>query len=30
MLKMVGAFNATTKNHPLIQMGTPDPYTPPK
>ncbi|MCM3869205.1 MAG: arylsulfatase [Pyrinomonadaceae bacterium] len=30
MLKMVGAFNATTKDHPLIQMGTPDPYTSPK
>jgi arylsulfatase len=30
MLKMVGAFNATTKDNPLIPMGTPDPYTPPK
>jgi len=30
MLKLVGAFNATTKDHPLIPMGTPDPYTPVK
>jgi arylsulfatase A-like enzyme len=30
MLKMVGAFNATTTDHPLIPMGTPDPYVPPK
>jgi len=30
MLKIVGAFQASTKNHPLIPMGTPDPYTPPK
>jgi len=30
MLKIVGAFNATTKDNPLIPMGTPDPYTPPK
>jgi len=30
MLKLAGAFNATTKDHPLIPMGTPDPYTPPK
>jgi len=29
MLKMVGEFNATTKDHPLIPMGTPDPYAPP-
>jgi arylsulfatase len=29
MLKIVGAFNATTKDNPLIPMGTPDPYTPP-
>lgn len=29
MLKIVGAFNTTTKDHPLIPMGTPDPYTPP-
>jgi len=28
MLKMVGAFDATTKDNPLIPMGTPDPYTP--
>jgi arylsulfatase len=30
VLKLVGAFNETTKGHPLIPMGTPDPYTPPK
>jgi hypothetical protein len=30
MLKIVGAFDATTKDHPLIQRGTPDLYTPPK
>jgi arylsulfatase len=30
MLKIVGAFQATTKDHPLIPMGTPDPYMPPK
>ena len=29
MLKVIGAFNATTKEHPLIPMGTPDPYVPP-
>jgi arylsulfatase len=29
MLKMVGAFEHSTKDHPLIPMGTPDPYTPP-
>jgi arylsulfatase A-like enzyme len=29
MLKIVAAFDATTKDHPLIPMGTPDPYTPP-
>lgn len=29
MLKVIGAFNATTKDHPLIPMGTPDPYVPP-
>jgi hypothetical protein len=26
---MVGAFELSTKEHPLIPMGTPDPYTPP-
>jgi len=30
MLKMIGAFEESTKAHPLIPMGTPDPYTPPK
>ena len=29
MLKIVGTFQASTKSHPLIPMGTPDPYTPP-
>lgn len=29
MLKIVGAFQTSTKNNPLIPMGTPDPYTPP-
>jgi len=29
-VKIVGAFQATTKDHPLIPMGTPDPYMPPK
>ena len=29
MLKIVGEFNATTQDNPLIPMGTPDPYTPP-
>jgi arylsulfatase len=29
MLSIVGAFNATTKDNPLIPMGTVDPYTPP-
>ncbi len=29
MLKIVGAFNATTVSSPLIPMGTPDPYLPP-
>jgi hypothetical protein len=24
----VGAFEQSVKNHPLIPMGTPDPYTP--
>jgi len=26
MLKIVGAFQASTQEHPLIPMGTPDPY----
>ena len=30
MLKIVGAFEQSVKQHPLIPMGTPDPYTPPK
>jgi arylsulfatase len=30
MLKMVDAFEQSVKLHPLIPMGTPDPYTPPK
>jgi arylsulfatase len=29
ILKMIGAFELSTKEHPLIPMGTPDPYTPP-
>jgi len=29
VLKMVGAFEASVKAHPLIAMGTPDPYEPP-
>lgn len=29
MLKMVGEFEASLKKHPLIPMGTPDPYRPP-
>ena len=29
MLKIVGAFQASTKDSPLIPMGTPDPYVPP-
>jgi hypothetical protein len=29
VLKMIGAFEASVKKHPLIAMGTPDPYTPP-
>jgi len=28
MLKIVGAFEESVKQHPLIPMGTPDPYTP--
>jgi arylsulfatase A-like enzyme len=30
VLQMVGAFEHSLKEHPLIPMGTPDPYTPPK
>jgi hypothetical protein len=30
MLKIVGAFQASTKDSPLIPMGTSDPYVPPK
>lgn len=30
VLRMVGAFDASTKKYPLIPMGTPDPYLPPK
>jgi arylsulfatase A-like enzyme len=30
MLKIIGAFEQSTGKHPLIPMGTPDPYTPPK
>lgn len=29
MLKVVAAFQESTKRFPLIPMGTPDPYTPP-
>jgi arylsulfatase len=29
MLKIVAAFQASTAQHPLIPMGTPDPYVPP-
>ncbi len=28
-LKMIAEFEASTKGHPLIEMGTPDPYVPP-
>lgn len=28
-LKVVGQFEASVKQHPLIPMGTPDPYVPP-
>jgi arylsulfatase len=28
VMKMLGAFNASTKKYPLIPMGTPDPYIP--
>jgi arylsulfatase len=30
VLKMVGAFEQSVKQHPQIPMGTPDPYEPPK
>jgi arylsulfatase len=30
MLNIVGAFQASTRLHPLIPMGTPDPYVPPR
>ena len=30
MLHMIEEFNASVKRHPLIPMGTPDPYVPPK
>ncbi len=30
VLKMVAEFEESVKKHPLIPMGTPDPYTPPK
>jgi arylsulfatase len=30
VLKMVGDFEASAKKYPLIAMGTPDPYVPPK
>jgi len=29
VLKMVGEFEESVKTHPLIPMGTPDPYRPP-
>jgi hypothetical protein len=29
MLNIVGEFQESVKTHPLIPMGTPDPYTPP-
>jgi arylsulfatase len=29
VLKMVAAFEESVKHHPLIAMGTPDPYSPP-
>jgi arylsulfatase len=29
MLKVVHAFEESVKKHPLIPMGTPDPYVPP-
>ncbi len=30
VLKMVGEFEASVKKYPLIAMGTPDPYEPPR
>ena len=30
MLKIVGEFEQSVKEHALIPMGTPDPYTPAK
>ena len=30
ILKMVAEFEESVKTHPLIKMGTPDPYTPPE
>ena len=30
MLKAVGSFERSVKQYPLIPMGTPDPYSPPK
>jgi arylsulfatase len=30
VLKMVGEFDASVKKYPLIAMGTPDPYGPPR
>ena len=30
VLKMIGEFDASVKKNPLIAMGTPDPYTPPR
>jgi hypothetical protein len=29
-LKIVGEFQQSLTKNPLIPMGTPDPYTPPK
>jgi len=30
ILKIVDEFEQSVKQHPLIPMGTPDPYRPPK
>jgi arylsulfatase len=30
VLKIVGEFEESVKKSPLIPMGTPDPYTPPR